>query len=302
VYYKAGNINVTKIDLSGVMTALRDGAITEGIFITSISFENDVYEIARNANIVLWDREKLINEIGKAVLGEGGEDITKPEELRTPVQQLAATTEELIAPPGMPAVATAPVPQAPRHQISIPDGATSLIIRPKAKKEDVMAIAGVKVHTIGTSKLVLVPYYIFDFSCKLKVEGLREPREVYGTIRLNAITKDEGEWHRDFQVTTNIKMENEKLEPRYDTEEAFKTARLAVIAINTRSIEVESKRGFTTLFESRKARPIEDTIEINEMKLYHIPIWIVEGSNGKIEIDSTDGKILREDLYEVEEI
>jgi hypothetical protein len=104
-------------------------------------------------------------------------------------------------------------------------------------------------------------------------------------------------WNFDFETVMDMETTHTKLEPKFDENKAFDTARERAIALNTREIQTVDDRGAVTIYEKRKVRPKEGAIDIKKRGLIYLPVWCVEGSNGVMIIDATSGKVIKEDLF-----
>ncbi len=145
--------------------------------------------------------------------------------------------------------------------------------------------------------LELIPYYVFDYTCELVVEGKTTPQINQGTLAVNGLTNNVETWDFDFETVMDVETTHTKLEPRFDEDKAFDTAKESAITMNTREIQTVDDRGAVTIYEKKKVRPKEGAIDISKRGLIYLPVWCVEGSNGVMIINATTGKVIKEDIY-----
>ncbi|UCG70425.1 MAG: hypothetical protein JSV09_05265, partial [Thermoplasmata archaeon] len=142
-----------------------------------------------------------------------------------------------------------------------------------------------------------IPYYVFDYSCELLVEGKTTPQINSGILAVNGLTNNAENWDFEFDTVEDMETSHTKLEPKFDEDRAFETARESAITLNTREIQTVDDRGAVTIYEKKKVRPKEGAIDIVRRGLIYLPVWCVEGSNGVMIINATTGKVIKEDIY-----
>ncbi len=261
------------------------------IFATTSEIDRELEDFALGEDILLWDRNKLEEEIGRAVLsGVEGEfrgerllDGIEPE--RAPIA--SEILEEL------------PIPEAAPIQVRIEpkaDEEGELILKPRITMSEVSEISK-KIVQGFRFDLELIPYFVFDYSCELMVEGEPTPQISSGTLAVNGLTNCPEIWEFDFETVENVESTHTKLEPKFDEDRAFETARERAITLNTREIQTVDDRGAVTIYEKKKVAPKEGAINLLKRGLIYLPVWCVEGSNGVMIIDATTGKVIKEDLF-----
>ncbi len=250
-------------------------------------------EFTNRENITIWDREKLEEEAGRAMLGaieKAPEQQEAPEVITVDQEEKAPITKETVQIP----VEKEEVEIRP--ELLAPENMGETIIRPKISMTEVSEISK-KIVQGFRFDLELIPYYVFDYYCELIVEGHDETQQSRGTVAVNGLTNNVEQWDFDIDTVTDIDGSHTKLEPRIDAQTAFESARESAITWNTREIQTMDDRGSVTIYEKKKMRPNEDAIEIMRRGLVYLPVWCVEGSNGVMIINATTGKVIREDLY-----
>lgn len=263
------------------------------ILATTHELTEDIEEFASKENILLWDRKKLEEEIGRAVLsGFAGE--SKARELLESIRSEPAGVD--VSAPDMPDISleVEPVPIG-TSPVSEEDS-SELIMKPRMTINEVSEISK-KIVQGFRFDLELIPYYVFEYSCELLVEGQNTPQISSGIIAVNGLTNSAESWNFPFETVVELETTHTKLEPKVDESKAFITAKETSIALNTREIQTVDDRGAVTIYEKKKVSPKEGAIEINRRGLIYLPVWCVEGSNGVMIINATTGKVVKEDIY-----
>jgi len=276
-------------DLIDVMNDMPQN-LDKMILATTHELTTDVEEFASQENILLWDRKKLEEEIGRAVLsGSGGESGA-----RKLLESMGGEPEPPIE--GAPEISLEVEP-APAKSVPVPEeDAGELIMKPRMTINEVSEISK-KIVQGFRFDLELIPYYVFEYSCELLVEGQTTPQISSGTIAVNGLTNSAETWDFPFETVMELETTHTKLEPKVDENRAFETAKETSIALNTREIQTVDDRGAVTIYEKKKVSPKEGAIEINRRGLIYLPVWCVEGSNGVMIINATTGKVVKEDIY-----
>ncbi len=277
-------------DLIDVMNEMPQN-LDKLILATTHELTEDIEEFAAQENILLWDRKKLEEEIGRAVLsGFAGE--SKAQELLESIRSEPHGTETAAMPEISLEVEPVPFKTTPIGE----DDSGELIMKPRMTINEVSEISK-KIVQGFRFDLELIPYYVFEYSCELMVEGHNTPQISSGIIAVNGLTNSAERWNFPFETVIELETTHTKLEPKVDENKAFETARETSIALNTREIQTVDDRGAVTIYEKKKVSPKEGAIDINRRGLIYLPVWCVEGSNGVMIINATTGKVVKEDIY-----
>jgi hypothetical protein len=265
------------------------------ILATPLDVPLELEDSAREENILLWGKKRLEEEIGRAVLssaqgespGEGLLGEIVGDMLSVPGEEIPSN--EVLLPDDTEQVKV-------RIESKQTDNAGEAIIKPQVTMSDVSEISKRIVQGFRFD-LELVPYYVFDYFCELIVEGKTAPQISQGTLAINGLTNNAESWDFDFETVAEVETTHTKLEPRFDENKAYETAKESAIALNTREIQTVDDRGAVTIYEKKKVRPKEGAIDIQKRGLVYLPVWCVEGSNGVMIINATTGKVIKEDIY-----
>ena len=170
------------------------------------------------------------------------------------------------------------------------------IIKIGITREDALKIARDYVNGFRV-ELKLIPYYIFEFSLELKVEGNLKNKMVKGIISINALDGKYEIWKTGYEITSTIEIPHERLEPSISLKEAEKIVVDGLKKEYTKEGEFKIEEENITIIEKRKIQPKEESINKNFMGLYYLPVWVIEGRNGLVMINAATGKIIKENVY-----
>jgi hypothetical protein len=246
VGYKDGGI--AKEDVAELLS----GEADKRIFASTQFFDDELQSFAKRSNIILWDRDQLEKEIGKAVLLAGSDVFFEKEEGK------------------------------------------EFIVKPKIGMNDAKAM-GTKLGG-PSAALELIPYYVYNYSCEVLIEGSLDTKRNTGVIAVNGVTKEAEEWSMDIEVGTPD-FGYAKLPARINEKKAWEIAYQRIIELNTKVVEVMDERDVAIVFEKRKIKPKEDALSVNLSGLYYLPIWNIKGKTGVMIINAVTSEIIKEEIY-----
>lgn len=265
------------------------------IFVTTSEISGELEDLARAENVLLWGKRRLEEEIGRAVLSDMKGEFPSEGLLDEIAQEIEGITREDTSINEV----ILPMEEEPinfRIEEKKAEEVTEVIMKPQITMSDVSEISK-KIVQGFRFDLELIPYYVFDYSCELVVEGKPGPQINQGTLAINGLTNNVESWDFDFETVAEVEATHTKLEPKFDEDKAFEAARESAITLNTREIQTVDDRGAVTIYEKKKVRPKEGAVDIRKRGLIYLPVWCVEGSNGVMIINATTGKIIKEDIY-----
>ena len=143
------------------------------------------------------------------------------------------------------------------------------------------------------AELNLVPYYVFEYSLMLEIEGEAEEKNVAGLIAINAVIENYEIWKTGYETISSLSMPHIKTEPKISLERAKALALDGLIKEYTSEKEVKIEDENITIIEKRKTKPKEKSIKLNFIGLYYFPVWIVTGREGMVRIEAVSGEILK---------
>lgn len=266
VFCKESSKIISKLTVQDFLENIKDQA-DRRIFITNGYFEDEVLQIGEKEEILFWDKEKLEREIGKTVMMTDF-DIFIPEKQVEEIEEIKEIIESY-------------------------DGE---ILLPKILKDKAEMIAKKFVHPISY-ELNLVPYYIYDYQCEFIIsEGSIE--KTAGTIGINGVTKF-GELWFNFNFAKDLEIPYKKINPNFDINTFGQIAKKQIIELNTRSIESTKDSESVVIVEKKKIRPKPENIKIEARGMVYLPLWIIEGPDGKVVLDAINGEVSDKKLYEI---
>jgi hypothetical protein len=234
------------------------------------------YEESLGENTYIWDREAVEHEIGRTRLEKvmGEPDLGLVDEISANDYPRVVSPEQL-------------------EDAGIEVG--ERIIRPIIDMADVKEISS---QTVGgfRHRLELVPYYVFNFSAVLHLDGERMLSKS-GTLSINALTRSVEPWQGGVETVLVLELNHKRLEPMIDSEEAEILAREEVVRLHTYERELIKDEGHATVMERKQVSPRIEDITTEAMGLYYLPVWCVEGVHGVMIINAGTGKIISEDYY-----
>jgi len=244
--YKDGD--VAKEDVAELLS----GEADKRIFASTQFFDDELQSFAKMSNIILWDRDQLEKEIGKAVLLAGSGMFFEKEEGK------------------------------------------EFIINPKVGMGDAKSM-GKKLGE-PSAALELIPYYVYNYSCEVLIEGSLDTKTNRGVIAVNGVTKEAEEWSMDIETGTPH-FGYAKLPARITEKKAWDIAYQRIIELNTKVVEVMDERDMAIVFEKRKIKPKEDAVSVNLSSLYYLPVWNIKGKTGVMIINAVTSEIIKEEIY-----
>jgi hypothetical protein len=284
------------------------------IYILPNTYQANVERFADDRNIQLWDRERFEREIGRAVVTDidkadeaddilGSGDMTSTVDdseasddiipIMVPVIPFSDDSESTTSIDDLPGVSTV---ESGDSEAQIPEIKDFQIVKPIVSKDDASTMAN-KIVKGFRFNLELIPYYIFDYSCKFDVDEKKEDTAHFGVLGINGLTSNIEDWSKHTNTTSNIKEPHTKLDVKFTYDKAVLIAKQAVIEINTKMVETKEEFDSTIVFEKKKLKPKDDAITINSKGIHYLPVWCIEGSNGLMIIDASSGKIIKEDIF-----
>ena len=259
--------------------------VTKAIFCMK-GYKPDVTDMASNSDIELISREDIEKLIGKYLLQrlEHGEEVSILDEEDVSVEDFEVENEEEQDMDTIPII------------IEDIGGGEEKIIKITVSEDEALKIARRHLQGFDT-ELNLLPYYVFEYTLKIVVEGELEDRTISGIIALDGITGNYEIWKTGYETVSSIGITYIKKEPKIGLDKSKKAAKESLIKEFTTEKEITIEDENVTIIEKRKTRPLENSIKINYMGLYYLPVWIIGGRKGNIILNASTGKIMKENIY-----
>ena len=171
-----------------------------------------------------------------------------------------------------------------------------MIIKPVISPQEADKIAREYVHGF-TQELVLLPYYVFDYSLEILIEGTIQTKVAKGVLALNALNGKGEFWKKGYETVRKLDLEHRKMGPKIDFEEANAIAEKSLEEEYSKEEEVKIEGENVTIIEKRKTRPKRGSIKTNFLGLYYLPVWIMSGKGGMVMINAVTGATMKGKIY-----
>ncbi len=247
------------------------------------NYDKSAEKAAEKLNIQLLSREKIAELIGEFIIRsyESGEDLHMFEEEDIEVEDIEFFDEEEEV-----------WEEEDVIPIIIEDvGGEEKIIKINIDKERAITIARKKISVMDIT-LKLIPYFLFEYSLKVIIEGTMEERFSSGIIAIDGETGKYEIWKMGYETTSKIEIQHVRVEPLISLEKAKSAAVDGLKKEYTREKEITLDDSTVTIIEKRKMRPLESSIKTNYMGLYYLPVWEATGKEGKVRINAATGEII----------
>ncbi len=245
----------------------------------------DARTMAERANIELLDRGEFARVLGELVIeiyeSNKLSDLSFLEEEDVEVEEFDTEEDEDVIPIFLEEVG---------------DEGEEKIIKPVILPQEADKIAREYVHGF-TQELVLLPYYVFDYSLEILIEGTIQSKPVKGILALNALNGKSEFWKKGYETTTRLDIEHRKMEPRISMDEARDLIDKTLEEEYSKEEEVKIEGENVTIIEKRKTRPKKGSIKTNFLGLYYLPIWVMSGRGGMVLINAVTGNTMKGKVY-----
>ncbi len=270
-------------------------------------------------NVVLWDRERLSLELGRALLAAAEGEVSGPELPFMDYLLVDKREEGAPATPVAPTVTvTRPVEASFVREKAIEAGGQADILTFAEVEERVLVHGSqeryVKVMLDSDSAvtkaprlrrtercdLQYVPYHMFDYGVELEDEVGDVVVRDNGTLAINALTGQAQEWNLSHAYAEGPPTDPEAsvLRPTIDAMAAYEQANRAVKDLHTRVVERVEERGTVTVFVKRHVKPRDGAIDIVPRGVVYMPVWCLEGEGGVAVVNASTGRIVKEEYLD----
>ncbi len=159
-----------------------------------------------------------------------------------------------------------------------------------------------QIANVERAGLILQPVWIFDYECDLLVGGTLRSETTIGRIEVHATSREVRPIDDPIapeplrHLPVGIDPEERPL--RTSQERALQEARQAVVAANTRVVQVQSDdpEDNFTVSEKKRVEPRPDHVRLTCLGTFHRPLWRLSGVNGSVELDAVTGELATQQL------
>lgn len=271
-------------------------------------------------NVVLWDRERLSLELGRALLAAAEGEMRGPE---LPFMDYllvegsgpeASMVEEPVP------VALAPQVEASfaREQLVARDGQVDILTFADSERRVVRALEdrnryvevrlareealrrAPKLGDATRCDLQYMPFHVFDYQVELEDDAGDVVVRDNGTLAVNALTGQAQEWNLALSYDDRAPGDTDAsmLRPTIDGMAAYEQANRAVKDMHTRVVERVEERGTVTVFVKRHVKPRDGAIDIMPRGLVFMPVWCIEAPGGVAVVNANTGRIVKEEYLD----
>ena len=281
----------------------------------------DARGLLERYNVVLWDRERLSLELGRALLAAAEGEMRGPE-LPFMDYLMVERTDDM--PPGIEEIpeSTFAPPQVEasfvRERAMEAGGQADLLTYIDAEVERVQvsdrkdrfvevrlssdeAISRApKLKDAARCDLQYIPFHMFDYQVELEDEVGDVVVRDNGTLAVNALTGQAQEWNLAHSYATGTPSGSDAsvLTPTIDGMAAYEQANRAVKDLHTRVVERVEERGTVTVFVKRHVKPRDGAIDITPRGLVYMPVWCIEAAGGVAIVNASTGRIVKEEYLD----
>ena len=298
-----------------------------GLYVVSNVMADDLYQYAIESGLMVWNRDDVALQIGKAVLADI-EGTTADLELISPVSRqdsaqtmdMGFTAEKddsifgMFGQSDVPEKTPAPPEpvSAPQQQwggiFSQPDPVQSPPEQSKpsmvldlhtvplnVSKEHAIGIARQHVGIVDDSFLKFVPFWTYRYSINIEHQYKSKIIDISGNGNgcLNALNGHD-ETLEFKEVCDSVEVQDEDYEikgPILTRDEASRSLLDKIIDEHTEDVRFDSMIGDTIISEHKLFKPNNDDVNL-ELEMVYVPIWELKGRKNSVEISAYGGQIL----------
>jgi hypothetical protein len=149
-------------------------------------------------------------------------------------------------------------------------------------------------------ELRFTPVHIFTYTCEIIHERTQAKKNRSGIVVVDAINGQIKRWSKIPEVRDKAGMPGILKDPVITCENAKAMVTEWIMNAETRETEpVEMKVDNLLIIEKNIERPAPETLALNYLGIFYLPIWYVEGSKGALIVNAADGTIIDLEYFEL---
>ncbi len=312
-------------DIKNFADQVTDG---KGLYVTTHSMPDDLYQYATESGLIVWDRDDVALQIGKAVLADI-EGTTADLELIPPVSQQAAGQtrntgfgadegnsifgmfgqgEATKKAPAVPEPISTPQSQWGGGMFTQPESVRSppveanppMVLNLHAvplnvSKEHATNIAKQHVGIVDNVSLKFVPFWKYEYSINIEQQYKSKIIDISGDGAgcLNALNGN-NELIEIKDVHDSIEVPDEEYEvkgPVLTRDEANKKLLKTIIDEHTEDVRFDEMIGDTIVSEHKLFKPSAEDVNL-DLDMVYMPIWELNGRRNSVEISGHNAEVL----------
>jgi hypothetical protein len=193
-----------------------------------------------------------------------------------------ALGELLLAPAGPSAGDTGLTP--PRSAV----GDTERVVRPRFDRRDAESLAGLEGFRCT---LRLVPYLVAAYRVRVPAPHGGSGEIADHLVAVNGLTGQVESWERgDRELVPDIAEPHQTLDPIVSPERARELAERFILARHAVNVDHTEQHDGALVIERRRLSPSARDLSLGETRLVHVPLWYVEGPEGRVVLDAVTGE------------
>ena len=270
-------------------------------------------------NVVLWDRERLSLELGRALLVSAEGEVRGPELAFMDYLMVDKREDVEAEPPIAPSITvTRPVEASFVREQAVQAGGQADIltfadvkervvvrgskdryVKVKLKPDDAIAKTP-KLRDAERCDLQYIPFHMFDYGVELEDDVGDVVVRDNGTLAVNALTGQAQEWNLTHAYAEGPPTNPDAavLRPTIDAMAAYEQANRAVKDLHTRVVERVEERGTVTVFVKRHVKPRDGAIDIIPRGIVYMPVWCIEADHGVAVVNASTGRMVKEEYLD----
>ena len=299
-----------------------------GLYVATHKMESDLYQYATNCGLIVWDRDDVALQIGKAVLADI-EGTTADLELIPPVDQQASTqtnntgfgddslfgmfgqsdaTKKTPASPEPEPISTTPQPNWSGNVFAQPEPVQSPPAEPSppmvlnlhavplnVSREQAINIAKQHIGIVSDVSLKFVPFWRYEYSINVEQQYKSKIIDISGdgVGCLNALNGN-NEVLELKEIYDSIEVPDETYEvkgPILTRDEANSDLLKNIIEQHTEDIRFDAMSGDTIISEHKRFKPSAEDVNL-EIEMVYLPIWELNGRKSSVEISGYNAEVL----------
>ncbi len=280
----------------------------------------DARGLLERYNVVLWDRERLSLELGRALLAAAEGEMRGPElpfmdylTVEHPDGEPLVIEEQVLVGAASPSGASLAREKAlgaggqadlltyidtETQRVEIHDNRDRYVAL-RLDSEEAMTRAS-KLRDPERCDLQYMPFHMFDYQVELEDDAGDMVVRDNGTLAVNALTGQAQEWNlaHTYAAGPPAGTDASVLKPTIDGMAAYEQANRAVKDMHTRVVERVEERGTVTVFVKRHVKPRDGAIDIIPRGLVYMPVWCLEAPGGVAIVNASTGRIVKEEYLD----
>ncbi len=300
MYIKFGN-GLDHISIEDFSRHIPDGV---GLFVLTGSAEQEAVVDAKQSGIMVWDREELAYQIGKAVLAdlEGEEiDLVKTD-TSIPAEGSYIVAEDntfqnnmFAAPASSPEVSETVQPVVALTEEVKQASELNLKSSPiNVAKEKAISIAKPHLGTVRDAKLKFVPFWKYVYSLRSEYQFKSKLIDITGEGEgfINAVNGNPEEFSLPvIQDSVQVEDDYDIKSPSTNDAEIREELLEKIVEEHTKDVKFGNTVGEAIISEHKRFKPMKEDISI-QTELVYVPVWEAKGKRNSVEINASTAEVL----------